>query len=487
MRIKWYTRTFFRSELKIFSAKMETHLKYIYLLYATLGVVLTATITPAFQAPDERAHFLRAEQTSRGVLVAHFILLQPSREHRTSPDKRIIYPDSGGYVGQRGINLVAFAYDSIVAHKEQKVTDSLIKASKKYYWNENLTIVNFPNTGFYPPTGYVFPAIGILAGKLFRMNILDTLILSRILNGIGCAIICFFALGLAKRSRLILFFLLLLPLTIFLFASVSQDAMLISLAALIVGMIDHNESEGHQKFTKTQGIVLIICITAISVARPPYFIFASVFLLLQLTPRMKLLTIAIPFLSMVVWGILNSHNYAVAFAPPEMGVNAKMQLAFVTGHPLKFVGMFFQWNAEDILSKLREYVGILGWLDVVLPGYYYKLTYWVMLMAIIAVAGFNLDHAKLRITCIIAAMVTFIGIMAAQYITWMPLESPGLGGVQSRYFIPVVFFLMLGIAGFNKELPLKNWQSFILMIIVLFPVFSEVIMVNRLMDRYYLF
>jgi uncharacterized membrane protein len=476
----------YRAQWKLLSENLHSQLKYIYLVYAVLGVLLTATITPGFQAPDERAHFLRAEQVSRGVLVANFILLQPNGEHRYSEDKRIIYPDSGGYIGARSINRTAYTYESIVANANGKVTDSLIRASKKYRWDGDMGIVNFPNTGFYPPTGYIFPAIGIITGKIFRINILDTLILSRILNGIGCSLICFFALGLAKRCRLFLFFLLLLPLTVFLFSSVSQDAMLVSLAALIVGIIDHVESGENRRYTRAQIVWLVISIIAISVARPPYFLFIFVFLFLRMSPRIKVLSVAATFLTMIIWGMLNAHNYAVAFAPPEMGVNAKLQLAWVMAHPFKFIGFFFHWNVQDIMAMIREYIGILGWLDLVLPGYYYKLAFFILLLSAISVISFSREKLTLRVVCIFAAFITFVSIMAAQYITWMPLESPHLGGVQARYFIPVIFFLALGIAGFHKEKPLKNWQLVILPLIVIFPIFSELITVNNLIIRYYL-
>jgi uncharacterized membrane protein len=479
LSIKW-------KQLKMITANLHKHLHYVYLAYAIITILLSATITPGFQVPDERAHFLRAEQVSRGIFVATFILQQTNREHRTSPDKRIIYPDSGGYIGNPGINYSAFTYEEVTSHPEKKVSYSLIKSSKKFYWNSGLAVVNFPNTGFYPPMGYLFPAIGILFGKLMHMSIFNTLILSRIINGIGCAVICFIALGLANRCRFLLFFVLLLPLTISLFASASQDAMLISLSALMLSQIDHIESVEKRIYTKANLVLLLICITAIAAARPPYFLLIFVFLFLKLTPKMKVYSIAIPFILICIWGLVNAHNYGVAFAPPEMNVNAKFQMAYVMGHPFKFIGFFFHWDFPEIINKIREFIGVLGWLDLVLPGYYYKLAFFVFFLTFLTIINFSTEKLKLRLAFIFAAFISFIAIMAAQYITWMPLESPGLGGVQSRYFTPVLLFLVFGIAGFSQDQVLKNWQVPIFILVVVFPLISQVVMVHSLIARYYL-
>jgi uncharacterized membrane protein len=83
-------------------------------------------------------------------------------------------------------------------------------------------------------------------------------------------------------------------------------------------------------------------------------------------------------------------------------------------------------------------------------------------------------------------VLAFIGIMTAQYITWMALESPFLGGVQARYFIPLFPFLAIATAGFRKYTITKNWQMPIVYSILLFPFFTQVILVCQLIARYYL-
>ena len=473
-------------DLKIFSNSLNGHLKYIYLTYALFIVLLTAIITPGYQSPDEHSHYLRAEQISRGVFVGRFISLMPTKEHRTSPDGRIVYPDSGGYYGNKGILLSQYAFHELNFNPDKKVTRAMISHSREYYWTPDLVLFHFPNTVIYPPTGYIFPTVGILLGKWMHMTVFDTSILSRIINATGCIIICFFALGLARRCRLLLFFLLLLPLPISLFASVSQDGFIISLAVLIVGLIDHVESGETRKYSKAQIILLIICITAISSAKPPYFLFILIFLFLNLSPREKIYCMVIPFILVLTWGLLNLPNYSVAWADPEMKINTSLQMAYVLHHPFRFIGLFFHWDLYAIVIKMYEFIGILGWLDVILPSNYYRLAYLVFFLAILFILSFNSEKLKLRMVILLSAFLSMLAIMAAQYITWTALESPYLGGLQSRYFIPVIPFLALGIAGFQKEKPLKNWQAGIFILVVIFPLITQFIMIYKFIIRYYL-
>jgi uncharacterized membrane protein len=486
MRSKWQELLIPWEELKIFSCSFNSHLKYIYLIYALFIVLLTAIITPGYQSPDEHSHYIRAEQISRGVFVDRFVSLMPTRKHRTSPDGRIVYPDSGGYYGNKGILLSQYAFHELNFNPEMKVTRAMISNSRQYYWTPDLILFHFPNTVIYPPIGYIFPTIGILLGKWMHMTVFDTSILSRIINAIGCIIICFFALGLARRCRLLLFFLLLLPLPISLFASVSQDGVIISLATLMVGLIDHVESGEKRKYTNPQIVLLIVCITSISAAKPPYFLLILIFLFLNLTPRTKIYCIAIPFILVLTWGLLNLPNYSVAWADPEMKVNTTLQMAYVLHHPFKFIGLFFHWHFYAIVIKMYEFIGILGWLDVILPSYYYKLAYCIFFLTILYILSFNSEKLKLRLAILFSAFLSFLAIMAAQYITWTALESPYLGGLQSRYFIPVIPFMALGIAGFRKEQPMKNWQVAVFIPVVIFPLITQFIMIHKFILRYYL-
>ncbi len=465
--------------------RWQERLHLIYLGIAVISIIVTANLTPAFQVPDELNHFIRAEQVSRGVLVARFMPESNPLVHRTSPDKRIIYPDSGAYIGNLGIYELALPYDSIKFHPELKLSKSQIEKSANYYWSAAVGPLPFPNTAIYPPTGYLFSAMGILAGKWMNLSILKTLILSRILNGIACALICFYALSLAGRIRLLLFFILLLPLTISLFASVSQDGLLISLSVLMAGIITRVESDKKKTYSSMQLVILILGITVIAAARPPYIFFIAVFFFLRLPLNRTIFLFVVPFVLIGIWTWLNRRNYAVVFAPVDMQVNAKLQWHFILNRPFHFLILLFHFITEEFSNKIREFIGVLGWLNLFLPEIYYKIAYVIFLVTGISVFNYSRTRIRLRTVFFISGVVTFVAVMATQYITWMPLESPVLGGVQSRYFIPPFIFLATGMAGFQKDEHIARWQRPLSAAVILFSVISQIVLAENIITRFY--
>ncbi len=468
--------------------KLQHNLPYIFLMYAVSMMVITAWITPPYQVPDESNHFARAEQVSRGQLLAVF-RTEGKKEPRTIPDERVLMPDIGGYTVDNGIQKTASYYDNIPFHPDVKVRLTQIESSKKVMWNEGpLTYGSFPNTAIYPPTGYLIVAAGIAIGKAVDASVISTLYLSRWLNGFACALICFYALRLARNSRILLFIVLLFPLTISLFGSVSQDGVLISLATLFVAIIDNVENSEPRIYTRWQMIALVFIITSISAAKPPYFLLSPVLFFISLNRKAKIVCFLIPLVLVTTWGLLNIRNYGVVWAPPYMRINAKLQIRHILAHPFQFAGYFFNWNKEVLIQHVKGFIGILGWVDMWLPSYFYRLAYIASLSAFLSTISLNLKRGlRLRLALLVLTIGCFVAVITAQYVTWVALETPYLGGVQPRYFIPVFPFLALALTGFRNDFLLKKWQLPFFLCVIIFPFITEIILIKQLIVRYYLF
>lgn len=463
---------------------LEGNLKYVYLIYAFPIIVLTALVTPAFQVPDEGNHFCRAEQVSRLQLLAVFHDL--GKYPYTSPDPRILVPDRGGFIVDLGIEKANNFYSYLQFDTKAKLRADSVKESKKIHWNLAKGYGQFPNTAIYPPFNYIMPAFGILIGKITGLSVIDTLYLSRCLNGLFCALICFYALGLAKTSRLLLFTILLFPTTIGLFASVSQDAIMISMACLFTAIIDFSESND-KKYSRRDLCLMMTALIVMGAGRIPYLLFGLVFFLLPLSRKQKIICFLAPSAVVITWVLLNMRNYAVVWAPPEMRINARLQIKHVISDPFNFAGLFFKLNHAAIQLNVLCFIAVLGWGNLTFPYSFYKIAELVFLLALLVSLNFHVkENWRLRSGIIIVVALTFTGIMTAQYITWMPLESPFLGGVQARYFIPLVLLLMPAGAGFVKKTSLKNWQVPIIAIVLAFPFLSEMNIIGQLIERYYL-
>lgn len=470
-------------------SKLRKHLHFIYILYAIPMVYLTATITPPLQNPDEPNHFLRAEQVSRLDMVPTFVYDKnpvSAKNDSLPADPRIIYPDKGGFAIDKGILDLEGLYSSIQFHPEAKVSRDLTDRANNIAWGSGTGYKNFGNTAIYPPVVYIMPAIGIATGKLLHLSIVKTLYLSRILNGIISVAICFFALMLARRSNILMFIILLFPMTVALFASVSQDAILISCVFLLVAVIDNVEFSDYKIYSRWHIYIMVIAMCVIGIAKPPYIPLAFIFLLLKLSPRAKAAGIILPVISIAAWLVINHANFAIRFAPPELRTNPKMQVQYIIHHPFNFIGMFFKFDLPGLTACLHSFIGILGWLDLTFPTDYYHTAYIIVFAGIII--GLNpawKENIRLKTGLLICTFITVIAILTAQYVTWTTLEATSLNGMQGRYLLPVAPFLALALSGKVTQDKFARLKSALFIAILLFPVYSSIEVIGGLFKRYY--
>jgi len=469
-----------------FYNSLRLRLHYLYLLYAVPLVVIIAIITPAFQSPDEPNHFARAEQVSRLELVPTFVYDKAhpiTAADSISKDPAIVYPDRGGFMVDKGIYQLDHIYSPLARNGNIKVAALKTDSAKNLQWHAGTIYFNFGNTAIYPPVVYLMQALGIGVGKLLHLSILNTLYLSRILNGLLCVTLCFFALMLARQSNILLFIVLLFPMTVSLFASVSQDAVLISCCFLLVGFID-DFAFGDSHRPKWKLYTMVILVAIIGIAKPPYIIFAFLFLFLNLSPKQKAAGIIVPFAVLVLWLIINHGSFMIKFAPAEMRLNSKLQVLYILHHPFRFMGMFFNFDKTALQNVARMFVGVLAWLDVQLPDIYYRNAYICLVLGIMVSLGFK-GSTRLRIALLVCGILTIVAVISAQYVTWTALESPTLGGMQGRYLIPIFPFLALALSGYPVNSNFTGLKAIVLPVVLLSPVYSATIMIQVICSRYY--
>lgn len=465
--------------------KFSQHLHYIYLLYVIPMVCVAMLVTPPFQNPDEPNHFARAEQVSRLELVPVFI---PGKvQNDTIPGiPQIFYPSNGGFNVDEGIVNASNIFWPMSFHPEVKVTNAKLDSVKNIKWGEGKAYRNFANTAIYPPVPYVMPAMGIALGKWLSLTVVNTLYISRAFNAILSVALCFLAIGLAKRSKLLLFTVLLIPMTVALFAAVTPDAVIISCSFLLVAIIDNVEFDKGKTYTNGQLLAIIILMSTIGMAKPPYIIFAFAFLFLNLTTKQKLTIITIPLLSVLSWLFIDHANFLIKFAPADLRINAKMQIANIIHHPFQFIGLFFKIDIDAISNVLQMFVGKLGWLDVHFTYLYYCIAY------ITIIAGFVIkfkvdkqNNILLQVGLLLTAFFTLLVVLTAQYATWTAFGATALGGMQGRYLLPIFPFVALAFSGSFGEIKITPFKKALFVLILIFPLYTGINLLVTLINRYY--
>jgi len=460
------------------------NLHFVYLILALPIVLITARITPPFQVADEPNHFCRAEQVSRGRLVAQF--------HPTGPrlvnvaDTLILLPDPGGFVTDKGIAEADSVFAYLQFRPEQKVLPEKMAQGRTFHWNTGTEYGEFGNTALYPATGYLTSALGIVIGRMLGLSVINTLYLSRWLNGIFCVLLCFYALRMARGVAPLLFVVLLFPMTISLFASISQDGVLIALASLFAASIYEVESSG-AGYSVGRRVLLVACLVAIVAAKPPYLPLVGILFFLSLRRREKVISFAATLILVTGWMLVNHKNYGVVWAPAARRINASAQLHHIFSHPFHFAAMFFHFDFGAIRDHIWMFIGLLGWEDLSFPMWYYKTALLATIVSMLLVTRWDMRSGWLRAGVAVLLVLAVAGILTGQYVTWMPLDAPELGGVQSRYFIPLVPFLAL-VLGITKDEPvmIKQRRALGLVFVLLFGLFSQIVLVEGIISRYYM-
>ncbi len=440
---------------------------------ASIAVLILAILVPPFECSDEFNHFERADQISAGGLVA----------------TRYGGPRTSGGTVDAGINRVDAIIGVVRFHPERKVTRPMIDAAYAVQWGESLP-TTFANTANYAPFLYVPAALGVRIGLALRLSVARTLIVSRILNGLACVSMAAAAVALAGEAAFFLFAALSLPMALFQFQAVSQDGPMISLAALAMALVSRISGAGRAA-RRWWLAGLTVCLALLALGRPTYAPFALVpFLLPRLSWRDRACCALCVIVPVAAWMLLTSR---VTFFNAEdfRGVDAARQLAGLMRHP----GL--AWTlAESVVtgpqgmegqSFYRETVGILGWLDVTLPGWFYVLAGAVLASAIIVIlarekpvvpplsqAGFFLAGAG-------ALSLVFV----LEYLSWTPVGLAFVQGVQGRYFLPIIMFLPAMLPSLRNAAFARLCGPLRLALLG-FPAVSVAVTVSSVVRRYYL-
>jgi len=411
----------------------------VYAAWALPLTIMLAVIVPPFTNTDEPFHMLRA------VALAHLHVIGERFQggcHNCSTG-------SGGASDMA----VLYAFGPLAPmswlpdQPDGQVKSALLAKSNAVTWQTNPTgNVWFGSTAQYPPAFYVPDIVGYWIGRAAGMRVDATLLLCRCLNAITFVAMAALAIARARRLRPILAALLMLPMTLALAASASQDAGMIATIALVVAHIERTIAEG-RRFTKAELALLAAGLTCVVGARPPYY--PILLLLLPAAPgRAGNIAAAAAAAVAGLWCLL-----IASFVMVPLGEgNPSAELAALLHDPAS-VFVIAANTLRNSGSYAWEFIGKLAWNDRPLPAWFLGLAAMNVLIAAAASAsGFRAGR------CVAAGVACSVMlIFAVQLFDWGPPGANHVIGVQGRYFIPLAIVMTLALprlsAGARLQIP----------------------------------
>lgn len=397
---------------------------FTFFFLAIFGL-LTTFVTPILDTPDEPTHFNRAELTSRLNLI-------PEASSGTT------YEVLSSVIDLQRANKL-----SIIDTNEDE--EDII------FEYENVSLNAATGNVFI---GYVFSAIGVNIAKTLNLKVIWMLWLGRACNAIIAALICSFALWITPKFKLQFLIIMALPMSIYLSASVGIDGLINSFAFLTIAfflrLLLSDEYEIDAK-----GIVGFTLSAILSgILKLPYF---ALILLLMCIPKRKfsfdrnilfrVAIISVCFCMALGWYYVSTKIYA----PPnnqsvyliEKNINALEQVKYIFRNPVEALNTLFGSIFNEFSLRCEGFF-IFGWLEYgiqnILP------LYLVFFGASMIMYPMDIKlNWKERSWIVFVSALIIVAMYLILYIAWTPVGGGAVEGIQSRYFIPLLLLIPIGL------------------------------------------
>lgn len=455
---------------------------FLFFLYALFSVILISFLNPPFQSPDEQAHFFRIVQIADGGFLGH----------RQSDLL------SGGFIDLNAVHAYQ-PFTGLPFNHDAKLDARTLQEARELGWSGPVGFAAFPNTSIYPPVFYLPAAAAVWMTQISGGSVLDALYAARVANGLVSLLIATAALWLCRVGKSVLFTALAFPMTLYLFASCSQDAPLIACAALAFGLVSRVASGTDPAIgpVRWSGLALLaLVVLQIVLAKPPYVPLLLLVFLPVASPagmpgsaawwRERLALFAGCLIVVVLWLAFIMTHVQVPMPRPGVVPSASAQMLYMVSHPVEAASALLWTLWQDGGHFLRQMVGVLGWLDTILPETFYRLAGVVTLCAILSdlMSEKPLGWPVRGLTAFIV-LATSLCILTVQYLTWTAVGDTKVDGVQGRYFLPII--LAVGMTLPALRFPGRAVVHGMLMVpVMMFPLASLGVMVMALVERYYL-
>lgn len=420
-----------------------------YLAVALPAVLVLGRLVPLGMVADEGSHWLRAVQIAQGQWVAT----------RASPS------EAGGTVPYGAVE-VGEALDELIGHRDIKVDPAVVRNWRDIRWTgRGEGFAAFGNTAIYVPVFYGPAATAVAFGRWRDWSVPRTFALARAATGITAVGLCTLAIGLARRGRALLTALLLLPMALLQFSSVSQDALLVAGLALVVGLCSRAAGEARPLHNAERFVAFAILGLAVG-SRPPYaplLLLGATALLGSNQPdgqegvRRIAARLWAPLMAALIAGawIVLGAGPAKTVLRTDVTVSEAGQLTYLVHHLAAVPRLAWNTLASAGLDHYRQFLGIVGWYDVY-PPVFVHVAATLTLFGAAALSRVELGAALGRrdgALLLLAWVAAWAAVYATLYLAWTAVGARVVDGVQGRYFLPSATMLTLAVPALLARRP----------------------------------
>lgn len=439
-----------------------------------------AWLIPPIQSPDEFNHLYRAQMLSMGQW-----LLKPAPNQ---PEISLLGKGSqvGGWVDPA---LLAYKdlHWPLVLDPQRELSDEEKTAVSSVRWKQSETFVKLPGSGYYFPLIYAPQAAGLALGRWLDWSVDASYWLCRVLTTLTCFAILVFSLRILTPPPLA-WALLCLPMTVFQFLSPTIDGLSSAMSVLILSLfIKSCDLLQRPHNLLSWGLGLLILVVVASRTHLLAFLFIPFFIAWRHKSLHDFgvgIVVAVTAVAWIAFAIWSTHDGRVV----NRSATGSQLIHYLT-NPFDFFQILWATltDAETFLHYERSFVGILGWLNVLLPEKAYPLLWSGLgICALLSIHFFS----KKRVVCLSSRwLLLLLGCLSASLVffamltTWTPADATIIEGVQGRYFTVPALMVAYAFA-VSQDKRQSSWPWVTQLAVFSFAAVSFFALILALLARY---
>lgn len=246
----------FHKKIRLLVLRININPEQVFLGISVIFGLAFAFITPPFQVADEPSHLFRTWQ------VSEFNLFK-------SADRA---PESLIHLAKMADRMQFMAHEKTSIAELRTLSETITDYSE-------LIPVETPD--YLIP--YIPQAAGMSVGHWLGTSFLGQMYLARILNLLVSIFILFLAIRTTPIIKWLFFLLSVLPMVLYQVASLSYDAMTISLSFLLISVIFKLAFGLAEKAGRRDLVMLFVVAGLLALCKPPYYIIALAFLIIPVS------------------------------------------------------------------------------------------------------------------------------------------------------------------------------------------------------------
>lgn len=443
--------------------KEKLHISFLVIIL-TLGVTVSI-LTPTYFSYDERQHFIKSYQLSR-------------LDFGMRDGKEIKWPDK---------MTEFFASDGIV--------DAYDSYDERIKYNNEFSMTNYGNKAYFGTTAstylfipYIPAAIGIALGRMMHLPFIDVYHLGRIFSLLAYAFICYLVIKKIKIAKRLVFFICLLPAVVYGAGAYSADGMTLAFSMAAIGIFV-NLIVGKNKIDLYKVAAFVVCISLAIMSKVSYAPLCLVFLAIPMkkfeTKKQGILTklgvLVVSFITTLI-------TYQFALSKnieqwPIPGVSSSGQIHFIINNLFQYVQVVVKLFADNVYSYFNGVSCSLAYSGNLQNIFTVLIIVVLFLMAICddECDVYNMSIAD-RIFLALSVALSWGMVVSALYVTFTPVGSTTVNGVQGRYMTPLVLPALLILK--NRFVKMNVKKERLNLIMIASVVFLLVITSIKLLNQY---